>query len=134
MILTAQHVRAPTGAEGINAFCRMHGPRGWTDSTSGDPAGDLAAGELVNQAISIPPGGNEVRSYLDVIAPDETTTQELRSAVVLFVDRSRGRTLPWAETIGRCTFRFGVEQALHASWPEEFRQLLLSALSVRRAT
>jgi hypothetical protein len=87
----------------------------------------------VNQTISLPPGGNDVRSYLDVIAPDETPTQEIRNAVVPFVDRSRGRALPWAETIGRCTFRFGVEQGLHASWPEEFRRLLLSALSVRRA-
>lgn len=133
MILTAQHVRASTGAEGINASCRLHGLREWADPPSGDLAGDLAAGELVNQAISLPPGGNDVRSYLDVIAPDETPTQEIRNAVVLFVDRSRGRTLPWTETIGRCTFRFGVEQELHASWSEEFRRLLLSALAVRRA-
>lgn len=129
MILTAQHVRASTGEEGINAFCRLHGLHAWTDP----PPEDLAAGELVNQAISLPPGGNDVRSYLDVIAPDETPTQEIRNAVVPFVGRSRGRTLPWIATIGRCTFRFGVEQGLHASWSEEFRRLLLSALSVRRA-
>jgi hypothetical protein len=82
---------------------------------------------LASSTISLPPGGNDVRSYLDVIAPDETPTQEIRNAVVPFVDRARGRTLPWTETIGRCTFRFGVEQGLHASWPEEFRRLLLSA-------
>jgi len=120
MILTAQHVRASTGEEGINAFCRLQGPHEWADLSSGDLAEDLAAGELVNQAIVLQPGGNDVRSYLDVIAPDETPTQEIRHAVVLFVDRSRGRTLPWMETVGRCTFRFGVEQGLHASWPEEF--------------
>lgn len=129
MILTAQHVRASTGAEGINAFCRLHGANEWTDPAPED----LSAGELVNQAITIPPGGNDVRSYLDVIAPDETPTQEIRSAVMLFIARSRGRPLPWIGTIGRCTFRFGVELGLYASWAEEFRRLLFSALSVRRA-
>src|SRR3954471_18891648 len=112
MRLTAQHVRTSTGVEGINAFCRLHGPYEWT----APPPEDLAAGELVNQAISVPPGGNTVRSYLDVIAPDEAPTQEIRNAVVQFIDRSRGRPLPWAGAIGRCTFRFGVEQGLHASW------------------
>jgi len=129
MILTAQHVRSSTGAEGINAFCRLHGLHEWRDP----PPEDLAAGVLVNQAISIPLGGNHVRSYLDVMAPDETPTQEIRQAVVQFINRSRGRTLPWAETIGRCTFRFGVEFGLYESWAIEFRRLLLSALTVRRA-
>jgi hypothetical protein len=129
MILIAQHVRAKAGDAGINAFCRLHGPREWTDPRPDD----LDAGELVNQVLSIPPGGNNVRSYLDVIAPDETPTQEIRNAVVQFVDRSRGRPLPWTETIGRCTFRFGVEKGLHERWPEEFRKLLLAALTVRRA-
>lgn len=129
MILIAQHVRSSTGAEGINAFCRLHGPHEWPDP----PPEELAAGELVNQVVSLPPGSNDVRSYLDVIAPDETPTQEIRNAVVQFINRSRGRALPWAETIGRCTFRFGVERGLHESWTAEFRRLLLSALSVRRA-
>jgi hypothetical protein len=128
MILTAQHVRASSGTEGINAFCRLHGPYEWTI-----PPEDLASGELVNRAISVPPGGNSVRSYLDVLAPDETPTQEIRNAVVAFIGQSRGTPLPWTRTIGRCTFRFGVELGLYSSWSEEFHRLLLSALAVRRA-
>ena len=129
MILTAQHVRSPEGSEGINAFCRVHGPHEWTDQ----PPQDLPDGELVNQNISLSPGGNDVRSYLDIIAPDETPTQEIRKTVVQFIERSRDRSLPWTETIGRCTFRFGVEQGLHVSWHEELRHLLIAALTVRRA-
>jgi hypothetical protein len=129
MILTAQHVRTSEGVEGINAFCRFHGPHEWTDQ----PPEDLPEGELVNQNISLPPGGNDVRSYLDITAPDETPTQEIRKAIVQFIERSRGRSLPWTGTIGRCTLRFGVEQALHVRWHEELRQLLLAALTVRRA-
>ena len=129
MFLTAQHVRAVTGAEGINAFCRLHGAHEWTEPCPPD----LPRGELVNQASSIPPGGNSVRSYVDVIAPDETSTQELCNAVVRFIEQSRGHTLPWMASIGRCAFRFGVEGGLHARWPEEFRQLVLAALTVRRA-
>jgi hypothetical protein len=129
MRLTAQRVRAPTGAEGVNAFCRLHGPYEWTIPS---PA-DLTAGELVNEAISIPPGGNSVRSYLDVVAPDETPTQEIRNAAVQFIDRSRDHPLPWVGSVGRCIFRFGVAQQLHSSWPEELRTLLRSALAVRRA-
>jgi hypothetical protein len=129
VILTAQHVQAQAGAEGINAFCRLHGPYEWTDI----PPEDLPRGELVHQAISIPPGGNSVRSYLDVIAPDETSTHEIRSAIVPFIEQSRGHALPWMSNVGQCTFRFGVEAGLHNHWPEEFRQLLLAALTVRRA-
>lgn len=129
MILTAQHVRAASGAEGINAFCRLHGPTGWSQPWQGD----LSEGELVNRAISVPPGGNSVRSYLDVIAPDETPTQEIRNAVIPFIAQSRGQPLPWVATVGPCTFRFGVELGLHANWSEELRQLLLAALTVRRA-
>jgi hypothetical protein len=129
VILTAQHVRASTGAEGINTFCRVHGPKEWPETFPPD----LPRGELVNQAISIPPGGNRVRSYLDVTAPDEISTQEIRNAVVPFIAQSRGHALPWAGKIGRCTFRFGVETGLHASWPDELRQLVLAALTVRRA-
>lgn len=72
-------------------------------------------------------------TYLDVIAPDETPTQEIQNAVMLFIAHSRGRPLPWIGTIGRCTFRFGVELGLYTSCAEEFRRLLFSALSVRRA-
>jgi hypothetical protein len=128
VLLTAQHLRASTGAEGINAFCRLHGAHEWTEAPR-----DLLGGELVNQAISIQPGGNRVRSYVDVVAPDETSTREIQSALVNFIEQARGHSLPWLGAVGPCTFRFGVETGLHASWPHELVQLVLAALSVRRA-
>jgi hypothetical protein len=129
VLLTAQHLRASTGVEGVNAFCRLHGPREWTEAQPRD----LPEGELVNQVISIRPGGNQVRSYVDVVAPDETATREIQNALVKFIEEARGHSLPWVGSVGRCAFRFGVETRLHPSWPDELRQLLLAALNVRRA-
>ena len=128
MILTAQHVRSRSGAEGDNAFCRLHGPYEWTA-----PPEDLASGELVNREISVPPGGNSVRSYLDIITPDETSTHEIRNAVVQFLNQSQGQPFPWIGSVGRCTFRFGLELGLYNKWSAEFHRLLLAALAVRRA-
>ena len=62
MLLTAQRVRTPDGArEGINAFCRLHGPYDWFGEA---PAG-IGHGEIVSSALSVQPAGNNVRSYID---------------------------------------------------------------------
>jgi hypothetical protein len=71
MYLTAQHVVAPaTRREGVNAFFYRHMGQAWEllsppDVPQGNP------GILQASAISVAPAGNRVRSYLDIVAPDE---------------------------------------------------------------
>jgi hypothetical protein len=133
MVLTAQRVWNPTsGREGVNAFCSLHGPHDWVgEPPTGVP--DDNPGERVNAHVAIPPGGNRVRSYLDIVAPDETPTAEILSAVRRFLALARSRELPWVATVGRCTFRFGLERGIEAEWATEFRTLLDAALRVRVA-
>ncbi|HKY34432.1 MAG TPA: hypothetical protein VJN18_00720 [Polyangiaceae bacterium] len=130
MLLTAQRVRNLAGLEGINAFCNLHGSYEWFgEPPTGIP--DINPGTRVNDSVVVPPGGNRVRSYLDIVAPDETPTAEVIAAVRRFVLAVRADSLPWAATVGRCTFRFGLDLGLEQQWAAEFQQLLEAALRVR---
>ena len=130
MLLTAQRVRSHSGNEGINAFCYLHGAYVWPgEPPPGVP--DSNPGERANESVAVPPGGNRVRSYLDIITPDETPTTEVAATVRSFVAVVRKRQLPWVATVGRCTFRFGLELGLEPTWTTEFRALLEAALRVR---
>jgi hypothetical protein len=130
MLLTSQRVKSPDGQEGINAFCYLHGPYDWAgEPPLGIP--DANVGQRVNEQVNLRPGGNKVRSYLDIIAPDETPTSEILASVRPFLGRMRGRALPWVGTVGRTTFRFGLELGLGEKWGAEFGALLDAALQVR---
>jgi hypothetical protein len=132
MLLTAQRVRNAAGDEGINAFCNLHGAYTWpANPPPGIP--DQNPGERASETISVRPGGNRVRCYLDIIAPDETPTSEVVASVRQFLKEVRDRPLPWSATINRCTFRFGLDLGLEVSWAEQFRELLEAALRVRVA-
>lgn len=130
MLLTAQRVESGAGDEGVNAFCNLHGSFIWSGAP---PAGipEANPGEPAHQRIEVQPGGNRVRSYLDVIAPDETPTSEILGAVQQFLVVVRDRPLPWTATVGRCTIRFGIDIGLEPVWTEEFRRLIAAAMHVR---
>ncbi len=129
MLLTAQRVLSPSGQEGVNAFCHLHGPYDWIEPPDGIP--DTNPGECVNERIAVAPGGNRVRSYLDIIAPDDTATSEILATVRHFLAHVQESPLPWVETVGRCTFRFGLELGIEEQWTVEFVMLLEAAVLVR---
>jgi len=131
--LTAHHILSPsTHHEGVNAFLYSHKSLTWTATV---PPGmpDQNPGELVAQSISIPPPGNAVRSYLDIVAPDETRWEEIRVALMDFVGQSQPRPLPWKGQSGRCLFRFGMELTLARQWQRELAVLYRSAQALRLA-
>jgi hypothetical protein len=124
MYLVAQHVLSPTGqGEGVNAFCYLHGPNlSWLGvPPEGIPG--LDPGVLATQVICVPPPGNRVRSYLDVIASDETPQAEIRRSFVTFVSHAQRERMPWLGVIGRCYFRVGIEPALANQWKREIADL-----------
>jgi hypothetical protein len=103
-IYTAQRVVSALGLPGVNAFCR----------TEGQP-------EAVY--IEVPPGGNRVRSYLDVEAPNGAPL----AALFAFVDEAcrgtRVERLPMSVSAGGFTLTFGCEAALAPAWREELKDL-----------
>ena len=92
---------------------------------------DSNPGRRAYEFITVTPGGNRVRSYLDIITPDQTPTSEILATVDEFVRGVREQPLPWVQTIGRCTFRFGLDHGLEDRWGDEFRELLSATLGVR---
>lgn len=130
MLLSAQRVRSLEGAEGINAFCFSHGSYIWEGlPPQGIP--DQDPGMLVAQSITLPPPGNRVRAYLDIVAPDETPPSEVQSAFVTFVSEAQHSTMPWIGVVGRCLFRVGMDFAIAQQWQAELARLYRAAMDVR---
>ena len=122
MYLTAQHVRSVLGQEGINAFRYIHGGYVWYGlPPQGIP--DQNPGVLVEQIINLPPPGNVVRSYLDIIAPDEVFWPEIRPAFFAFVSQAQLQPFPWQGVFGRCSFRVGMDFSLVNVWRYEIAHL-----------
>jgi hypothetical protein len=131
MYLTAHHVASlQDHREGINAFFYLHGAYVW-EGLPPDGIPDRDPGILQHQSISIPPGGNRVRSYLDIVMPDETQWTEIRHGFMTFVSESQLQQFPWTGVIGRCLFRIGMDAGLAANWQTEIANLYRAAQAVR---
>lgn len=131
MFLTAQRVRRPTtGEEGVNAFFYIHGPTAW-DGLPPDGIPEENPGTLAASRILVAPPGNRVRSYLDVVAPDETPWAEIRPAFITFVSEAQAGEMPWSGVVGRCFFRVAMDAALAVHWQEALLDLYGAAQAVR---
>jgi hypothetical protein len=86
MYLTAQRVRSlGFQSSAVNAFLHQ---RTGVALPSGDPRREVAAvsqdpGDLVSMSLSMPPGGNAVEAFVDVIAEDSFGAPELVRALDL---------------------------------------------------
>lgn len=81
MYIVAQRVISPAGQSGVNAFLFFHGDQeipgmSWSNPDVGAIA-DAHPGTLVLQRVERPPGGNDVVSYLDLVAPDSIGIERL---------------------------------------------------------
>src|SRR5689334_13837069 len=109
MYLTAQKVFQPkTGEMGINAFYHLHGGGSW----SSPPLPETNPGRLKRDRITVAPPGNRVRSYVDLVAPDGTSSATLTAAFSKFLARSTTGPLPWVESSGPYLFRVGMDAGL----------------------
>lgn len=130
MYLTAQRVLAVrSGQEGINAFHHRHAEQ-WL----GAPPDDIPTsnpGELVNRETVVKPGGNRVRSYLDIIAPEDTPWSDIREALLSFAASSVNAPFPWSYTSGPIRIVAGMDPQLAPSWQSELATLYQAILRVR---
>jgi hypothetical protein len=133
MYLTAHHVVSPvSGDEGINAFHYEHGSVGWQIPPPDIP--DQRPGTLVNAIIAVEPPGNRVRSYLDIVAPDDAPWPEIRQSFITFLSQVRRQGLPWVGIAGRCLFRIGIDMGLAHEWQRELADLYRAVQAVRPET
>ena len=123
MYLTAQRVLAPQSTQtGINAFLYTHAGRTWCVPPSDIP--DADPGLLNKMGIEVPPPGNRVRSYLDIVAPDDLGASELQRRLIAFLKRMQGQSFPWEAVDGPCFFRIGMDaDTARAGWSQEVAAL-----------
>ena len=122
MYATAQRVRASDGAEGVNGYLYRHGP-GFPWPADPTPLADEDPGTLEAREEAVPPGGNRVRSYLDVLASDATEMAEIRGVFETFRQNLQEFPNPAVFRMGGVTLRYGVEIALEDRWNEALEEL-----------
>lgn len=126
MKLVAQRVMSPaTRTQATHAFHYLHGGLAW----AGLPPVGLGHGVLQAIRAELPPGGNHVLTYLDIVAPDETPTLAiLRAFTELY---SADRPPPFVHTFEDCTFSCAMIHAFQLVWRAELIHLYNEAISVR---
>jgi hypothetical protein len=132
MYLAAQSLRSRQGVEAIHVFLHLHdGPAGFPDDPLSVPR--KFPGRLVHKRIQIPPGGNSILSYLDVIAADqawaEHPTEYWRRDLEPIGELMRERPLPWAVEAGDVHVLFNAALVID-DVAAEYETLLYEALSL----
>lgn len=121
MRITAQRV-ARSSNEGINAFVYWHG----RDIGADHPVArlDREEGTLQVRLIEVKPGGNRVRSYLDVIVPDQATVPQVDAALDSFLHVPIPTALPATWRKGAAAARFACDESLAPVWGRELAELV----------
>jgi hypothetical protein len=128
MYLTAMHLQTKGGAavDGINVYYYAHDVEDWQEP----PDPEVDCGRLVKQIHEITPGGNRVRSYIDIVAPAGTSWQSIRNAFVSFITDHDSGPMPWNGTVGCIRFGVAVERSLATVWTQELSHLLVHLLKL----
>lgn len=120
MYATAHRVVSLRGQEAINAFLHLHGDSlSWPSEPWRLP--ETEPGTPVWESVQVRPGGNRIRSYLDVLTPDDTRPAEIEAALTgLWVElradqSSAGGLAPLPNPVvyrrGNVVLRYWVEDA-----------------------
>lgn len=98
MYVVAQRVRSPSRT-GINVLLYRHmpGPIPWQDPAR---VAEMMPGRLASHDIEIPPGGNEVLSFIDIVASEEVPTPQLIDTVSRLRDEAVQRGIAVADGVG----------------------------------
>lgn len=129
MYMTAHLIRSRSGDEGINGFLHHHGADfAWPTDAADLP--DTTPGTIVLRRIDLPPGFNQVRAYLDVLAPDGTPRAQIDQAMAAFARDLQERRNPTVFVSGVVTIRFGVELGLERIRASQLDMLAAVAVAV----
>ncbi|MGK3993772.1 hypothetical protein [Sorangium sp. So ce1024] len=125
MYLTAQRVvSAAPPREGINAFLSLHGEEEAAAINWDSPRVELVAeelpGVLVYRDCDLRPGGNRVRSFLDVAVRDQADCARVQAALDEFRRRLASTALPFVDVIDGVGIRFSAEPSLEPGRLDEY--------------
>jgi hypothetical protein len=125
MYLTAQRVTSPSGEDAINGFLYDHGAVAWEEPP--EPIGG-AIGQLARTFIMVPPGGNKVLSYIDIVAPDGTPYEYIRERIIpwMVARASARQSLPWTAIVEDMRVGLHMTTAFVKAWKSEVARLLLT--------
>lgn len=121
MYSTAHRAISSEGLEAIHAFVHVHGNIPWPNDVTDWP--ETHPGKLALNKTVLPVGGNRIRSYLDVLAPDTTPLQAIHEALTALSDDLNERRNPTVFSHGSITIRFGVEPIALGGRHTEFKLL-----------
>jgi hypothetical protein len=138
MYLTAQRVFSKDGQEGINSFYYLHRPHKQPKPTT--PADLVSVAEnntgklLVNVSLpEVKPGGNRVKSYLDIVAHDDVDEKALHIALNKFkTEIEETKMGPIFFFYGSIGFRFNTETSMYKILKDEYVTLENKALLLFR--
>ena len=129
--LTAHRVVSSTGESGINAF--LHG----CEDDGGLAHGDVQAvaraadnpGKLIERAPDLAPGGNRVRSHLDLVMADTLSPERLTE--LLGENRAElTSALVATKVVSGVGMRFGAEFGLYDALSQEYDALAVRTVAL----
>ena len=125
MFLTAQRVVClKDGAQGINSFCYVHEK---ALPKAIEKALDEPPGILNKTKIMIPPPGNRIRSFLDMVGPDHWEG-DLKTNFEEFLRLAQAMDVfPKIVVAGNWAFKMDCDDLLATVWDRE-AQVLFSSL------
>lgn len=122
MMVSAQRVAKDRLVQGINSFVYEDAAAARSGASAeallmGDP------GRFVFRAYEVAPGGNSVRSFLDVALPGRVRASDAEWFFNTLPRWVNGTRFPVQGTLGRGAFRFGIELGLTPRWHAELIDL-----------
>jgi hypothetical protein len=120
MLLSAQRVLSRQGVSGVNAYAYRHPAGTWSTA---DLTTLESSAVLVMQDLEVPPGGNAVRSYVDIFAPDGAGPAEIAAWVQRLRTGPEHGEFPIELREGDLALRFGLVFGLVSTWQRELTDL-----------
>ena len=129
MYLTSHRVKSKEDAEGINASIYRHGDSFVVDEEASHVP-EKNPGEFVSRKVQLKPGGNDVRSYLDIVAADSTTAEEIQRVYEVFEQDLIERRNPTVFRLDDVVIRLGLEDELMPMRRDELKTLYRVAMEL----
>lgn len=133
MYVTAQLVRSPEGAVGVNAFLYEHGAGEAVEPLNRIDVALAPPGELLRRSIEISPGGNFVDAYLDVVFDESQTVEQVHDALnAIQLTSPKGNVE--TGTTGKVYWRYYCSPRTALSQGEQLNELAAACLQLLRLT
>ena len=139
MYLTAQHVRARSGENDVQAYLHFHDLAGHAFPSDPLTVPQQHPGRTVRSRRQLPLGGNNVLSYLDIVVPDSAWSESVSESagdstewwhrrLEPLVELMKGTELPWVIEAGDVHVIFNASPDLATA--SEYETLLRAALAL----